>query len=133
MLSYYDFLFTVFHWLFIMFVLIGWGFPKTQNLHLGVLCTTLIAWFAIGYFKNAIGYCPLTDWHWDLKRSMGQRILSGSFVQDSLLRYSPIRLSRIAVDTITALGLLWGCAMAFYNFIGRHKAKEKTKSTGTQP
>lgn len=112
MLYILDHFLTVFHLTFVVFVLIGWIFPSTRKAHVTALLLTIIAWMLLGLYKGVIGYCPLTDWHWDVKRALGETVLPGSFIEYMVEKITGINFSKVLIDSVTALGLLFGCCMA---------------------
>lgn len=109
-----DIFFTVFHTGFVVFVLVGWAHPKTRKAHISALLLTLIAWLLLGLYTGVIGYCPLTDWHWEIKRALGEGRLPASFTEYMAERITGINFSKILIDTFTALGLVFGIIMAYY-------------------
>ncbi|MEP0366966.1 MAG: DUF2784 domain-containing protein [Cyclobacteriaceae bacterium] len=123
MLVFLDYFLTYFHTALILFVLSGWAFPKTRRLHAGLLILILIAWFGIGLYKGVLGYCPLTDWHWDIKRSLGERGMSSSFVEYVVEKVSGVDFSRKLVDGFTLGGLIMACAMAVVMSVKSRKTK----------
>jgi len=113
MLHLLDIFFTVFHSAFIAFVLFGWIFPKTRKAHITALLLTFLAWMLLGLYKGNIGYCPLTDWHWQVKRSLGETNMSVSFVGYMIEHYLGLNFSRNFYDIVTAGGLIFGVIMAY--------------------
>lgn len=112
-----DHFLTIFHSIFVLFVLVGWIFPITRKAHLIALGLTLVAWLGIGLWVGTIGYCPLTDWHWDIKRELGERNMSGSFISYMLTKVTGIVFERKLVDIGTAAGLVISVlAAAYVNF-----------------
>ncbi|WP_258103311.1 DUF2784 domain-containing protein [Marinoscillum sp. MHG1-6] len=109
-----DYFLTIFHSLFILFVLAGWAFPQTRKVHLLALILVLAAWVVLGFFIGTWGYCPLTDWHWDIKRSLGQGDLPSSFVEYILEQLFRTDLPSGWVDIGTVAGLVFSIAMAAY-------------------
>lgn len=110
MYGFLDIFFVVFHSLLIGFNLIGWIWKKTRRLHLVVLTLTVLSWFGLGAFYG-FGYCPCTDWHWRVKRALGQTDLPASYVKYYLDRLTGIDWSPQFVDatvlavTLAALGV----------------------------
>lgn len=101
-----DILFTIFHSALVLFMISGWAFEKTRKIHLYVVSITLIAWLVIGFIVGTIGYCPLTDWHWDIKRSLGERDLPSSFIKYMVDKILRIDSEPIIIDAITGVGML---------------------------
>ena len=117
MLVFLDYFLTYFHSALILFVLSGWIFPQTRRPHAWLLILILIAWFGIGLYKGVLGYCPLTDWHWDIKRALGERGMSSSFVEYMVEKISGVNFSRKLVDGFTLGGLIMACIMAVVMFV----------------
>ncbi|XOV94013.1 MAG: DUF2784 domain-containing protein [Bacteroidota bacterium] len=117
MLEVYDYAFTIFHSLFILFVLFGWIHPRTQRIHQVALLLTLVAWLLIGIYIGTIGYCPLTDWQWDIKRELGYRNLPSSFTEYIAEKLTGFNFKKSYVDIATAFGLGFGIIMAIVKFV----------------
>jgi hypothetical protein len=81
------------------FNLLGWIWPRTRRLHRVVLGGTLLSWFGLGVFYGW-GYCPLTDWHWQVKLALGERGLPGSFVKYWLDRVTGVSWDPLLVDVL---------------------------------
>ncbi len=75
-----DVLLALLHLLLIVFVLTGWAMKQTRRAHLTLLGLTAFSWLGLGYWYG-FGYCPLTDWHWQVKRKLGESGLPGSYVK----------------------------------------------------
>ena len=112
MLAFLDLFFTVFHTAFTLFNLIGWIWKKTRRLHLITLLLTLLSWLILGIWYG-LGYCPLTDWHWDVKRMLGERV-RGSFNKYMLDAIFQADLDRGLVDGITIGGLVVVIVLSVY-------------------
>jgi len=74
-----DYFFTVFHLLLILFNLFGWIWKPLRKAHLVVISLTLASWFILGIWYGW-GYCPFTDWHWQVLRELGHTGLPSSYV-----------------------------------------------------
>lgn len=100
-----DAAFIVFHTAIVVFNLTGWIWPRTRRLHLLVIGLTCLSWFGLGVFYGW-GYCPSTDWHWQVKRRLGETNLPSSYVKYYLDRLTGISWDPVVVDTAVAvLGL----------------------------
>lgn len=71
---------TLFHGALILFNLTGWIWRKTRPIHLVVIALTFLSWFGLGALYGW-GYCPCTDWHWRVKRALGETDLPYSYVK----------------------------------------------------
>ena len=103
-----DILFVVFHTLLVGFNMLGWAWRRTRRLHLITITVTLLSWFGLGVVYGW-GYCPLTDWHWDVKRALGETALPASWMKYYLDLVTGLDWSTALVDAIvigSALGAL---------------------------
>ena len=75
-----DVFFFLLHSLLIAFVMTGWAMKRTRKAHLGLLGLTMLSWLGLGTWYG-FGYCPFTDWHWQVKRKLGEFELPGSYVK----------------------------------------------------
>lgn len=87
-----DLFFALFHSAFVVFVTMGWAWKRTRRLHLAAATLTLASWFGLGVFFGW-GYCPCTDWHWQVKRALGETDLPRSYV-----KYYADRLTGVTWD-----------------------------------
>lgn len=103
-----DYLILATHSLLILFNLGGWIWRKTRRLHLVVLGATFFSWFGLGLFYG-FGYCPLTDWHWRVKRALGETDLPASYVKYYLDRITGLDWDPGVVDLVVVVPA--GCAL----------------------
>ncbi len=102
----YDLLFVVFHTALIVFNVFGWAWRRTRRAHLVTISATLLSWFGLG-IAYGWGYCPLTDWHWQVKRALGETGLPASWVKYYLDQVTGVAWNAGLVD-----GLVVGTALA---------------------
>lgn len=95
-----DYFFLIFHNLLIVFNLFGWIVKKWRRWHLACILLTFASWGILGIWYG-FGYCPLTDWHWQVLRKLGEYDLPSSYVSYLLDRTLGIRLSPNLVDALT--------------------------------
>ncbi len=107
MLKLLDMLLFSIHVIVIFGNVFGWIWVKTRKAHLMLLTLTLISWFLLGIWKGW-GYCILTDWEWDLKRTLGEQALPHSFTSYLANNILGLDLDRATVDTLTVGGLVVG-------------------------
>src|SRR2546428_5981250 len=79
---------TLVHLALIGFVLVGWLPRRTRRAHLIVAVLVAASWLGLGAWYG-LGYCPLTDWQWQVRPQMGARDLPSSFIEDLLSRLVP--------------------------------------------
>lgn len=101
-LLFFDIVFTILHLVLIGFNLVGWIFPSTRRWHLLAVMLTAGSWVILG-FRFGPGYCPITDWQWDIKRARGITELPPSFITWFLEQTTGRSLSDSAVSGITAV------------------------------
>lgn len=101
-----DALFVAFHTSLVGFNMFGWAWKRTRRLHLFTIGTTLLFWFGAGMVYGW-GYCPLTDWHWDVKRAMGETALPASWIKYHLDAVTGMDWSAALVDAVVTG---WGLA-----------------------
>jgi len=99
-----DIFLTFLHLAILLFNLFGWIWPSARKLHLFVVLVTTFCWIVLGIW-HGIGYCPITDWQWQVKAKLGQTNLPDSFVTYCLYG---IGLKMIPVQVIT-----WATGVSF--------------------
>lgn len=121
MLELLDLIFLLLHFLIIFFNLFGWIWKKMRKPHLIVLAATLFSWFILG-LKYGLGYCFLTDWHWEIKMELGETNLPNSFIKYFFDQYTFFDLSAELVDIITIVAItLVILITVFVNFMRKEK------------
>ena len=103
-----DVFFTVFHTLVIFFNLFGWIWKKTRKANLILILLTAGSWLFLGIFYG-LGYCPLTEWHFNVLEKLGQTDLPSSYISFLVNRLSGLEPDQGLVDALTG----WGLAAAF--------------------
>ena len=102
MLHFLDALLTLLHLLVIGFNLFGWIWRRTQRAHLALILLTAASWFILGNWYGP-GYCPLTDWQWDVKTRLGEQNLPASFITYFANRWTGSEFSDGLVNTVTGI------------------------------
>ena len=113
MLQALDAFYTFIHLVIIGFNLFGWIWPRTRKLHLVVVSLTLISWFILGIWFGW-GYCPVTDWQWDVKEKLGEKNLPASFIKYFADRISGKDFDPGMVNMITLITFLTVVAVTIY-------------------
>lgn len=118
-----DYLMTLLHLLIVGFNLLGWIWPATRKAHFIVVVVTASCWLLLGIWYG-IGYCPLTDWQWQLKEQLGEQGLPNSFIKYMVDKVSPIAVSSDTIDTLTAGGFAIAAFLSVYlNFFRKKKGR----------
>ncbi len=97
-----DWFFVVFHTALIIFNVFGWIYKKTRKWNFFALCITAASWFILGIFYG-IGYCFLTDWHWQVLGKLSQYPFETSYVQYLFRRLLSVPVSADFADKLTAV------------------------------
>lgn len=107
----------------IIFNLIGWIFPKTRKAHFVFLLLTLFSWFGLGLFYGW-GYCPLTDWQWQIQRNLGNFDLPHSYIKYLIDNVFSANFPPFWTDVITVLFFAFAliCSLKV-NFFNKSKVK----------
>ncbi|TKC02127.1 DUF2784 domain-containing protein [Pedobacter cryotolerans] len=100
-----DFLLTIFHLFIIGFNLLGWVFKPTKKLHFYFAMLTLFCWVVLGIWYG-IGYCPITDWQWNIKAQLGEQDLPASFIKYCTDRFIGLNINADLIDALTLLFFL---------------------------
>lgn len=97
-----NYFFVVFHGSLTLFNLTGWIWRKSRRLHLYTISLTILSWIGLGIFYGW-GYCPCTDWHWDVKRELGETGLPASYIKYYADYLTGMNWDPYTVDVITAI------------------------------
>lgn len=97
-----DLSFVLFHSALTIFNALGWVFRKTRKWNLITLILTGLSWTVLGLFYG-LGYCPLTDWHFQILRKLGEENLPSSYIEYLAERISGLRVSAELADTATGI------------------------------
>lgn len=101
-----DIFFTVFHSSLIIFNLFGWILRKTRLLNLITLGLTGASWLFLGLIVGTLGYCPFTEWHFNVLVKLGRSDLPNSYVKYLTDRITGLDVNASAVDEITLYAFL---------------------------
>lgn len=120
----WDILFTFLHLAIIRFNLLGWIWPFTRKLHLMVVGTTLASWLILGIWYG-LGYCPLTDWHWQVKKRLGEQNLPNSFIKYFADKVTGQHIASGLIDLATVSGFVPIVLLTLYfNFIKKNNCPQ---------
>lgn len=117
MLQLLDIFLTIVHLVLIGFNLFGWIWPATRKLHLVTILATGASWFILGIWFG-LGYCPITDWQWEVKKQLGEQNLPGSFIKYFADKITGKNFSSSLINYIT-LGFFLAATVlsVYFNFI----------------
>ena len=101
-----DVLFFVFHTALILFNLVGWVWPSTRRLHFICIAATLFSWIVMGAFYG-FGYCLCTDWHFQVRRSLGLPVFGHTYLQLMARVFLGVEMSQATSNLLAGGGLLF--------------------------
>ena len=104
-----DLFFTAFHTVVMAVIVFGWIPQRTRRLTLVLQALTVFSWVGLGAFYG-LGYCPLTDWHFRVLATLGERGLPRSYTAYLAERLSGYQLPD-GIATAVTVGAL-GVALA---------------------
>ena len=117
--TFFDYTFVFLHGGLIFFNLTGWAWKRTRRIHLVTIGLTIASWFGLGIFYGW-GYCPSTDWHWEIKAILGETNLPNSFVTYYVDKLTGFTSDPFTVDAaVLILGLLAFSLSCWLNWKGR--------------
>ena len=113
LLNLLNLFFWIFHCILIVFNTLGWVFKKTRKWNFVTLFLTATSWFGLGYFYGW-GYCFCTDWHWQVRYSLGIYDMPESYIKFLLDRITGMDWNPDFVDTITLTTFLLSITASVY-------------------
>ena len=100
---------------------------KTRKLHLITLGATAASWFILGIWYGW-GYCPITDWQWDVKEKLGETNLPASFIKYFADKIAGKDLSESLVEKVTLFSFILIIGVTVYvNFIAKNPKTASSK------
>jgi len=96
-----DIFFVAFHSSLIFFNLFGWILKRTRKLNLIILSLTGASWLFLGLIVGTLGYCPLTDWHFNILEKLGKTNLPNSYSKYLADRFTGLDINASLVDNAT--------------------------------
>jgi hypothetical protein len=128
MLILLNILFTVAHLGLTFFNLLGWAWKPTRKAHLITLIITAACWFVLGIWYGW-GYCPLTDWHWDVKEKLGEKNLPDSFIKYFADKITGRDIDPSLVETVTLCCLVFAVIASVYTNFFMKKGETQTSAS----
>jgi hypothetical protein len=128
MLQILDIFFTLLHLVIIVFNLIGWVWVKTRRFHFCCILLTAISWFVLGIWYGW-GYCPITDWQWQIKEKLGEVNLPNSFIKYFADEVSGEHINAHSIDILPVGCFFLAAGLSVYvNFIKKRHHPHKAPS-----
>lgn len=94
--------FITFHTVLILFNLLGWIWKSTRPWNLVTLLLTGFSWFFLGIWYG-FGYCPCTDWHWQVRRELGYTDMPDSYIKFLIELLTGLDVNAALVDMATVV------------------------------
>ena len=117
MLRLLDFLLTIIHLSIVFFNLFGWIPKKWRKAHFISVVLTASSWFILGIWFG-FGYCPFTDWQWQVKERLGETNLPPNFVEYFAEKITKQDFSPELVANVIAFSFAAAALISIYvNFV----------------
>ena len=127
MLPFLNILLTIVHLCIIAFNLFGWIPKATRKAHFISIILTAASWLVLGIWFG-LGYCPVTDWQWQVKERLGEQNLPASFITYFADKITGSHFNPSFINTITAICFALAALLSVYvNFI-RPKYRNRIRS-----
>lgn len=108
-----DYGFIVLHSFIVLFNLFGWIWARLRKWNLALLLLTGLSWFGLGIFFGW-GYCPVTDWHFNVLGKLGRYPAESSYIAYLINRLFHIRVDEMLVDKATLFLYLLALAISVF-------------------
>ena len=123
MLRFLDILLSVIHLSIVGFNLLGWIPRRTRKAHLILVLLTAASWLLLGIWFG-IGYCPFTDWQWQVKRELGEQNLPGNFIEYFAERIFGQDFNSKFVNNVITVSFATVAIISIYlNFVRKKKVR----------
>jgi hypothetical protein len=109
-----DIFFVFFHSLLILFNLFGWIWKRTRKFNLITLLLTGLSWLLLRFIVGTIGYCPFTDWHFNVLEKLGKTGLPNSYMKYLADRITGLNINPSLVDSVTLYAFIAALALSIY-------------------
>ena len=110
-----DIFFFVFHSVLVLLIVFGWLWKRTRKANLAMILLTAFSWGVLGFWYG-FGYCPCTDWHWQVRLKLGHTNMPFSYIK--FLIDAPtgwdVNATLVNVLTVTVFAIAFG-ASAYLN------------------
>jgi hypothetical protein len=120
-----DIFFFAFHSMFILFVLVGWVWKRMRLAHLVVVGLTALSWFGLGIWYG-FGYCPFTDWHWQVRYALGYTDLPNSYIKFFVDTLTGWNVNAQLVDVVTVAAFILASVLSVYLNVQDRRCTSKT-------
>ena len=109
-----DIFFIVFHSSLILFNLFGWIWSITRKFNLITLLLTGASWLILGLIVGRLGYCPLTDWHFNVLQKLGKTNFPDSYIKYLADRLTGLDFDPLLIDNITLYAFIAALVISLF-------------------
>ena len=102
--AFLNIFFFAFHTCIVLFIVFGWIWKKTRFANLVLILLTALSWFFLGIWYG-FGYCPSTDWHWQVRMELGLYDSATSYLQFLVQKLTGLDVERGLVDVFAVVFL----------------------------
>ncbi len=124
MYAFLNIFFFVFHSSLIIFNLFGWIWKKTRLANLIVILLTVFSWTILGIWYG-FGYCPCTDWHWQVRVKLGYLDMPSSYTKFLIDSLTGLDVKETVVDTLAVTLLALALVASVFTNVRDWKWKRK--------
>jgi len=104
----------------------GWIWKKTRLANFITLSLTGLSWFGLGIFYGW-GFCPLTEWHWQVLKKLGQHDMPFSYIKYIIFRILGINVHEGFTEAATLMIFILAFLASFYvNFVRKLIFRKRT-------
>jgi hypothetical protein len=129
--AFLNIFFFAFHTCIVLFIVLGWIWRKTRLANLILILLTALSWFFLGIWYG-FGYCPSTDWHWQVRMELGLYDSATSYLQFLVQKLTGLDVSRGLVDIFAVVFLAAVfCLSLVLNVRDLKKKRSKNNERGT--
>jgi Protein of Unknown function (DUF2784) len=126
MLPFLDILLPIVHLAIVGFNLFGWIPKRTRKAHFISILLTAASWLVLGLWFG-IGYCPVTDWQWKVKRQLGEQNLPSNFIEYFAEKASSKDLDSGFVNNAIMVSFVILALISIYlNFLSNRRNSKRT-------
>lgn len=120
-----DIFFVIFHTSLTLFNMFGWIWKRTRMANLITLALTGGSWLFLGLIAGVPGYCPLTDWHFNILYKLGRTDLPTSYIKYLVDRMTGLNVNQTLVDNATLYGFITALALSLFLTIRDHRKRKE--------
>jgi hypothetical protein len=131
MYSFLNIFFFVFHTCIVLFIVVGWIWKKTRLANLILIIMTAFSWFFLGIWYG-FGYCPCTDWHWQVRMKLGLYDTSTSYLEFLVEKLTGLDVSRGLIDIFAVAFLVAAFLFSIMLNVRDLKKKKQTTNRGNE-